>query len=783
MKVDAFHKDTQRAPDELGGQPGLAETGWPLLAEGQFQAALTVLQRAVALGDTTPTTILNLAIAQDRTGDRAGARVLMQTLAIRHPTWDEPMLRIAESLRAENDLAGAEEAYRHVLDLQPDRPSALIALGGLLLSRGEPREAGDLLAHCCRVAPSNAEAWFVMALALRASKQPGPALSGIIRAQALDPHSVQYVLAGVEIAVQAEETAAELARLELWCNEDPLNHVPLTGRGLLLDHLGRRDDAIDAIEAATVIAPDEPAPIALLGGVLARTTRLVRAELALRRASELDPNNTSTKNDLAAILMKLHRHAEARSLLLALEESFGPHPSILCNLANSTVYVGLQEEAVKVAERAIAADPEGSLPRRTMCNVLPYRDQTTAMDLLAAYRNCASVLSHAPMPPFKNRREPERKLTVGLLSGSFRCHPVGWLTIAGIEALDPDGFDVICLTRQMAHDDSITTRFRSMSKEWLEVDRMSDAELLTLTRDREVDILVDLGGYGEGGRMLACANRLAPVQIKWVGMQNHSSGLSEMDWFLTDRWETPPGFEQFYTERLLRLPDGYVCYSPPSYAPDVVPLPALINGFVTFGCFNNLSKITQKVIDTWSVIMLRVPGSRLILKTHQFSDEPTCQRMFDSFASKGIDSRRIELRGSSRHRAFMGQYNDIDILLDPFPYSGGLTTCEALWMGVPTITLPGDFFAARHSMSHLSNAGLADWVAWSVTEYIDMAVARAADLPALNRLRGMLRDRVRRSPLCDAPRFGRNLDVSLRHAWREWCARGEPLTPHASGPG
>jgi predicted O-linked N-acetylglucosamine transferase (SPINDLY family) len=398
------------------------------------------------------------------------------------------------------------------------------------------------------------------------------------------------------------------------------------------------------------------------------------------------------------------------------------------------------------------------------------------MDLLAASKNCAALLTRTPQPPFTNDRHPDRKLTLGLLSGSFRCHPVGWLTVAGIETLDPNAFDMICLTRQMAHDDPITRRFRSLSKEWLEVERKSDAELVTLTRDRQVDILIDLGGYGEGGRMLACADRLAPVQIKWVGMQNHSSGVPEMDWFLTDRWETPPGFDQFYTERLLRLPDGYVCYSPPSYSPDVVPLPALTNGYVTFGCFNNLSKITQQVIETWCSIMRRVSDSRLVLKTHQFSDQPTSRRLLDAFAVRGIESRRIELRGSSHHRAFLAQYNDIDIVLDPFPYSGGLTTCEALWMGVPTVTQPGDFFAARHSMSHLSNAGLADWVAWSVAEYIEMAVARSDDLSALGRLRATLRDQVRRSPLCDAPRFGHNLGASLRRTWREWCAQQETHT-------
>jgi protein O-GlcNAc transferase len=234
---------------------------------------------------------------------------------------------------------------------------------------------------------------------------------------------------------------------------------------------------------------------------------------------------------------------------------------------------------------------------------------------------------------------------------------------------------------------------------------------------------------------------------------------------VTDRWETPPALESLYSERLLRMPDGYACYSPPPYAPDVVALPALQNGFVTFGCFNNVAKITPRAIATWSEILRAVPGARLVLKTHQLNDAPTAARLRGEFDRFGIDPSRVEARGSSPHRAFMASYNEIDIVLDPFPYSGGLTTCEALWMGVPTVTLPGEIFASRHSASHLSNAGYPDWVARDLTGYVAMAVRWAGDVDRLAALREMMRGRVRASPLCDAPRFGRALAMALRHAW------------------
>jgi predicted O-linked N-acetylglucosamine transferase (SPINDLY family) len=354
---------------------------------------------------------------------------------------------------------------------------------------------------------------------------------------------------------------------------------------------------------------------------------------------------------------------------------------------------------------------------------------------------------------------------------------VGWLTVAGFETLDPEQFSLVCLTQNAAPKDPIARRFRAAARDWVEVDSLTDVDLTALARAKGIDILIDLGGYGDAARMPACANRLAPVQIKWVGMQTHSTGLAEMDWFVTDRWETPEGFEPLYTEKLLRLPDGYVCYSPPTHAPDVVELPALKNGFVTFGCFNNLAKITPRVIETWATILRLVPDSKLILKTHQLSDQGTADGYLADFSALGIRSDRLELRGSSGHRAFLGEYGDVDIVLDPFPYSGGLTTCEALWMGVPTITLPGEIFASRHSASHMSNAGLESWVASTVETYVKMAADRARDLGDLAILRAEMRERVRSSPLCDAPRFGRSLGAALRQAWQAWCSNKYPGHP------
>jgi predicted O-linked N-acetylglucosamine transferase (SPINDLY family) len=746
----------------------LVALGIVQLANDHSADALIALRTAVALGDAAPTTLLNLALAEQKTGDLTHALCRMEELERCLPAWDEPPLRRAEALRAADRFDEAEAAYNRVLEINPRRESALLGLAGLLMMRGAGASARDLALRCCGVAPHRAEAWDVLGFALLSNDEKSLAESAFVEAMRLAPLSVPYALHRVDAAFAAGSQEALLAWLEVSREADPLNHALPAALGVLFERLGNLSEAIDAFEAATALAPDSPVLVMLLGNALARGNRLQEAEAALRRASELDPDNDQLRSARASVLYRMQRHAEARSEFLSLTERGGVRVHELCNLANTTTCLGLQEEGVKLARQAIALDPNSTVPRRILCNTLPYWDGVTGAELLAALKDCSDRLPRETLAPFANSPEPDRPLVLGLLSGSFRSHPVGWLTAAGLETLDPRAFEIICLA-QNASQDWMARRFRAIAHEWHDVDRLNDKVLAAKARELGIDILIDLGGYGDLARMPACAYRLAPVQVKWVGMQNHSSGLAEMDWIITDRWETPPELEHIYSERPLRMPDGYVCYSPPPYAPDVVQLPALSRGSITFGCFNNLAKVTPRVIATWCEVLHRLPDARLVLKTHQFSEPPTAERVLAAFAAHGVATGRIELRGRSGHRAFMREYNDIDIVLDPFPYSGGLTTCEALWMGVPTITMPGEIFASRHSMSHLSNAGLADWVASDLSAYVALAVARASDVPRLAALRAGLRAHVKKSPLCDAPRFGRNLGEALRLAWREWC--------------
>ena len=748
-------------------------TDAPVLDGLPHAEALAVLRAAAARGAVSPLTRLNLAIAEDQAGSPRRARRLLHDLAALLPGWDEPPFRLGQSLRAAGRPAAAARAYDAALARNPSHPAALVARAALHLAAGATDAAHDALRRCCTVAPERAEAWDLLGHTLLARADPAAAEAAFAEASRRAPHRPDLALHRAEAAARAGTADAALAALAQDAADDPLNPVPLAARGLLLERSARRDEAIEALEAAAALAPDCPAIARLHAGLLARTPQVAAAEAALAHAVALDPADRALRNDHAAVLMRQHRHAEARALLQAVLDETGPDPNLLCNLANATVNLGLHEDALALARQAIARAPEAVLAHRTLANVLPYCPGAGAAPLRQALEATAARLPRGPTPVFANAPDPDRPLRLGLLSGSLRTHPVGWLTVAGFEALDPAAFAVICLAPP-AGPDPIARRFAALAADWHDTDGLTDTALAAQARARGIDLLIDLGGYGDTGRMAACAQRLAPVQIKWVGMQTHSSGLPEMDWIVTDRWETPPALERFYTERPLRLADGYVCYSPPPYAPDVAPLPASAAGRVTFGCFNNLAKITAETVAVWADVLRRVPDSRLVLKTHQLADPPTAARLRQAFAAHRIDPARVETRPGSGHRAFLDSYNDIDLVLDPFPYSGGLTTCEALWMGVPTVTVPGETFASRHSASHLSNAGLADWVAPDIAGYIDRAVAAAGDIPRLAALRAGLRARVKASPLCDAPRFGRSLGAALRAAWQDWCAGAAP---------
>jgi tetratricopeptide (TPR) repeat protein len=399
----------------------LLATGIIQLANNCAAKALPALRAVVDLGETAPATLLNLAIAEHQAGDAGTGLRLMQTLERSFSEWDEPPLRLAEAFRATGEVQEAEAAYRRVLKINPRCEPALLGLGGLLLMRGDGAAARDLLLRCCGLAPERADAWDTLGIALQSLGDLAQANSAFAKAQELAPRILEYALHHVDAACAAGTGEDLLAWLEAAGADDPLNAVPPTARGLLLERLGRRAEAADALEAAVALSPDAAIPTSLLGEVLARSNRLDEAEATLRRASELDPDNEQLRNTRATVLFRMHRHTEARDQLLHSIERRGEHVTELCNLANATTCLGRQDEGVALARRAIELAPDSVPPRRALCNTLPYQQGVTGTELIAALRDCSDLLPRQHPASFTNPRDPERPLVVGLLSGCCVC--------------------------------------------------------------------------------------------------------------------------------------------------------------------------------------------------------------------------------------------------------------------------------------------------------------------------------------------------------------------------
>ncbi|MGC9269735.1 tetratricopeptide repeat protein [Acidiphilium sp.] len=712
-----------------------------------------------------PLSLLSHAILLEDQGAHVAARALMHKVTALVPDWDEPWLRIAQSWRGEGRRAEAIAAYDAALMRNPNRFETLLARGVLDLAEA-PQNAVMLLQRAAELAPDQHQIWHALGYGLTVLDQGAAAARAVAMAGRLEPNCSLY----------ARDFLDVMERFGL----DGLVEPPEWSDGVRLAMDGRAaklrgalDEAADLLEAAIILLPDDAIVMKDLAAVYLSTMRPELAEPLLREAHRLLPDDTITINDLAVTLGRLYRFGEAELVMSKIRDEHDLSPQMLFNRGTLRASIGDFEGSRRDIDAAKAATTDLCLALQSECALLPYRSNTTAAMLRDAMAALGNVLPHDESPLMRPRHitadDRDRKLRIGLLSNALRQHPVGWLTFAGFKALDKAAFSLHCFGHYEPND-SFAPDFARHVTTWHDIDAMTDREAAIHIASQNVDILIDLSGIGDGGRTPIMAYRPAPVQIKWVGSQAATSGVPTMDWLITDRWETPDGYDRFYTEKLLRLPDGYVCYTPPPSAAEVNAPPALTNGYVTFGCLNNLAKLTDDSLRLWARLLERLPDARLTLRCPQFSEPNVLERFIARADGLGLASARLNLQGRAPHPMFIAAYRDIDIALDPYPYSGGLTTCEALFMGVPVITLAGDFFAARHSVSHLSNAGVEGCIATTPDEYIERAVAMAADLPALADLRARLRPQVLQSPLCDAPRFGKHLGAALRFAWHEYCA-------------
>ena len=431
--------------------------------------------------------------------------------------------------------------------------------------------------------------------------------------------------------------------------------------------------------------------------------------------------------------------------------------------------LGEPDAALACYRDALALNPEFGESHTCVLFGQSYVSNWSASTHLADARYFGETMSARATPyrhwaALADTSATRRPLRVGFVSADLRKHPVGYFFESVLAQLDRARIEPIAYSNAL-HSDELTARIKPRFALWRHVAEMDDAELAQRIHDDRIDVLVDLSGHTGRNRLPMFAWRPAPVQVSWLGYFA-TTGLTEIDFLLADPHVVPPGEEGQYTERIWRLPDSYLCFTLPTESVPVAPLPALANGYVTFGCLNNHKKLNDSVFSVWSRILHAVPHSRLLLKNHQLGEPSILRDTFARFAAHGIDGTRLLLEGPSGREQYFGTYGRVDLALDPFPYPGGTTSVEGLCMGVPVLTRAGDRFLSHLGELVLKTVGLHEWIAADTEDYIARAIAAASDLPALAALRLSLRQRVERSPLADAPRFAGHWMTAIEQMWQ-----------------
>jgi protein O-GlcNAc transferase len=568
-------------------------------------------------------------------------------------------------------------------------------------------------------------------------------------------------------------TAGKLAEA-LACFQEALRLWPdyaeaCTNAGVALVALGKAEQALEYFHKAVLLKPDDPAGYNNLGTTLLMLERLDEAEAYFDQALRLRPDYLKARGGRSIIFIARRQVDEAIASfreVIRLEPNWGDAHE---NLATALTLAGRIEESIASYQQAMRLQPEHARAHSGLLLTLQCLPQLNASHLLAEHqlwaRRHAGIAAEAP--PVSDRH-PDRRLRIGYVTGDLRDHPIAPFIEPILAAHDRQAVEVYCYADVPAPDQS-TERLRRHADVWRSLFGMSDAATAHLVRADRIDILVDLAGHSSHPRLRAFAHRPAPVQATYLGYPG-TTGLSAIDYRITDSVTDPPGEPEVHSERLIRLPGCFCCYSPPESAPPVNPSPALATGRVTFGSLHSLAKLNDQVLNLWCELLRAVPSARLLLARDTLSGQ-TKETLARRFLDRGIAPERLEMRrvwgAPGNHQR---HYADIDISLDTFPLSAHTTACESLWMGAPIVTLYGDRHASRMTASILTAVDLAELVARTPTEYVEQAVRLAAEPETLSTLRAGLRDHVRRSPLCDGPTFTRALEQLYRQMWKDCCA-------------
>jgi len=759
-----------------GPGPGLSADdllaqGLELEQRGQPEEALRRYDQAIALAP-------NLARAHFNRGtillDRGDAQDALEafTKAVQYkPDSAGAHFNIGSAHARLNHHEAAALAYRRAIALRPDFADAEIALGGALEELGQDEAAAASYRRALKIRPHHAHAHEKHLSLLKRLGRSSELLIAYRQMLEFDPDNVDWLNnlgAAQRKEGQLKDAAASFRRALLVAPDDVLAHNNL---GATLRSLGQLTDAAQSYRRALEIQPNFIEVHHNLGNLLADLGQIELSVASYRRALAINPDFAESLTAMGVIFQMQGRFDEAidchrRALAIKPDDA-----DIHRNLGNTLQDLGQLESSLESTRRALELRPDSSEAYNNLLFTHNYLADRPASDMLFEARRFGDMLARSAHRQlvWANTPDPNRKLRVGLVSGDLCNHPVGHFLEGVVAALASTaaGLELFAYPTRGC-DDALSQRIKASCSAWHPVVGLSDEHAAEQIRNDGIDILIDLSGHTAYNRLPVFAWKPAPVQLSWLGYFA-TTGVSEIDYLLADPWTLPPGEENYFTEQIWRLPETRLCFTSPDAEVEVSSLPAQANGFITFGCFNNLTKMNDAVVAMWARVLNAIPASRLFLRGRQIRALPGQRKVIERFALHGIAADRLILEDYGSRESYLAAYQRVDIALDPFPYPGGATTAEALWMGVPVLTLAGERFLSRQGVGLLMNAGLPEWVANDPSDYVARAVAHAGDLQGLARLRAGLRQQVLASPVFDAPRFAVHFEAALRGMWQLWC--------------
>jgi len=718
-----------------------------------------------------------------------------QALRLR-PDFPEAYNNLGNAYFLKGNLDAAVAQYHQALRLRPHYADPYCNLGNVLLRQNKLDEAIRCYQQALQIKPNSAEVCNNLGLALQRRDEFDEAIRYYRQAVQLNPHYAEAHRNLGDALHRLANTLLEKDKFDeaIGCLKKALRHKPnfpeaYSNLGNALVCQDKLDEAIGCFRNALRLNPDFALAHNGLGCALERQNNLEQAMECFRQALQVDPNLAEAHDNLGAAFERQSQLDEAvhcyRQALHLKPDSAAVHNRLACALTRQ----GQLDLALASIREALRLQPDLAVAQSNLLFCLNYQPEADPDAVFAEYVRWGQAkespmsdvrcpMSKPPLPTsdigLRTSDFPERRLRIGYVSPDLCQHAVARYFEPVLGHHDPQRVEAFCYA-DVAHPDAATARLQNLAHGWRWICRLTDAQVAQSIRDDRIDILVDLAGHTANHRLGVFAHKPAPVQATWLGYLT-TTGLLSVDYRITDDVLDPPGQPVRDTEELLRLPGGMCCFACPADAPAVAPLPALVRGHLTFGSMHNLFKLNGPVFDLWSEVLKALPGARLLI----FRDTLTGtarERIRRQFTERGIATDRLDLRQERCTAGYLGIYGEIDVSLDTFPVTGGVTTCESLWMGVPVLSLCGVRPLARNSAALLSRVGLTDWVVQTPAQYVALAARLENELDRLAQLRAGLRERML-ATLCDAKRFTRVLEEAYRTMWRRWCSQQRQETPN-----